>query len=93
MQGSSAAYSHQQLINWCVEFSQAFYDAKLSANQCKALSALADDISVQWELYIASVYSLEQMARIDLNDLILPKQQFQHWQTLLETLLNEFETP
>ncbi len=89
--GSSSAYSHHQLINWCISFSQHFDDPGLNDPQRAKYQALADDISVQWELHLAGHYSLEQMSRIDLNDLILPKSFFQHWLDQLELLNHDLK--
>lgn len=89
--GSSSNYSHQQIIDWCLAFARDFEAEPqvLHAKQVQALRHLADEMGVQWELHVATYYTLEQMARIDQNDLILPKALFNQWQQQLEAIVHE----
>lgn len=77
--GSMSRYTHFQIIEWC-----ARYVDQASSNELDI--EVADDIVVQWELFIASQYTLEQMRHFSLSDIVLPKPYFETW---LKQLLDD----
>lgn len=79
--GSMSRFSHFQIIEWCSHFVDQ-YDLNSSEefhiSPADAVS-LADDVIVQWELYLASQYTLDDLNRFSLNDIVLPKSFFEDW--------------
>ena len=73
-------FTHFQIIEWCVRYREAETDMSTE------LLDIVDDIVIQWELFIASSYSLEQMRSFSLSDIVLPKHYFEQW---LEILLQK----
>lgn len=79
--GSMSRFSHFQIVEWCARFAEEFdheADTDLPATPAQALD-IADDVIVQWELYLASQYTLEELNRFSLGDVVLPKQLFENW--------------
>jgi hypothetical protein len=77
--GTQSHYCHWQIIEWCAAFS-----VNPSANNIDdPIVRIADDIVVQWELYVSTQYTLEQLDRFTPADLVLPRGFFQNWQQQL----------
>lgn len=79
--GSMSRFSHFQIIEWCSQFVDLYDlepDEEFTMTPNQAI-ALADDVVVQWELYIATQYSLDDLNRFSLTDVVLPKQFFEDW--------------
>jgi len=79
--GSMSRFSHFQIIEWCSQFVDN-YDLKaeesLPISPTDAI-ALADDVVVQWELYLATQYTLDDLNKFTLSDVVLPKTHFEQW--------------
>lgn len=79
--GSMSRVSHFQIVEWCARFVDEFDhepDAQLPTSPKTALD-IADDVVVRWELHIATQYTLEDMNRFTLSDIVLPKTYFESW--------------
>lgn len=79
--GSMSRYSHFQIVEWCSQFVDQYDltgDNELPITPHNAVS-LADDVVVQWELYIATQYTLDDLNRFSMNDIVLPKAYFEVW--------------
>jgi len=79
--GSMSRFSHFQIVEWCARFAEHYDrepDNELPATPEEALD-IADDVVVQWELYLATQYTLEELSRFSLGDVVLPKQLFETW--------------
>lgn len=79
--GSMSRYCHFQIIEWCSRFTE---DYDLTADDAIPLSPhqailLADDVVVQWELFLASQYSLDELNTFAASDVVLPKIYFEQW--------------
>lgn len=86
--GSMSRFSHFQIVEWSSHFVDEFDlqpDDKIPLEPAKAI-ALADDVVVQWELYLATQYTLDDLNRFTLADVVLPKTYFEQW---INTLLAE----
>ena len=84
--GSMSRFSHFQIVEWCSRFVDEFdltADDEFHLPAGDAIS-LADDVVVQWELYLATQYSLDDLNRFALSDVVLPKTYFEQW---LNTIL------
>lgn len=74
-------FSHFQIIEWCCRFTEEYdlqADANIPLSPEDALS-LADDVLVQWELFIATQYSLDELSMFSVSVVVLPKAHFEHW--------------
>ncbi|MHA7878452.1 MAG: hypothetical protein ACX931_01575 [Saccharospirillum sp.] len=79
--GSMSRFSHFQIVEWCARFPEEFDglpsdDLPTSPEQA---IVVADDVIVQWELFIAAQYTLEELGRFSLSDVVLPKPFFESW--------------
>lgn len=77
--GAQSLYCHWQIIEWCAQFSEQAIDTSVTDSAAK----IADDIVVQWELYVSTQYTLEQLDRFTPADLVLPRGFFQNWRQQL----------
>lgn len=81
--GSLSQYAHVHIIDWCDRYGKhlstfAHFSASLARVQ-----ELADDLVVQWELYIAATYTIDQINQYDPAHLLLPSY---HFETCLKAL-------
>lgn len=79
--GSMSRFSHFQIVEWCARFCEEFDrepDTELPITPEQALD-IADDVVVQWELYLATQYTLDELGRFSLGDIVLPKYYFENW--------------
>lgn len=79
--GSMSRYCHFQIIEWCSRFTEEYDfsdDVDLPITPHQAV-ALADDVVVQWELFLASQYSLDELSTFAASDVVLPKTYFEQW--------------
>jgi len=72
--GSMSRFTHFQIIEWCVRFREHCEDCAQPFH-----IQVSDDVIVQWELFIANSYTLEQMRSFSLSDIVLPKPYFEQW--------------
>jgi hypothetical protein len=74
--GSMSEFSHYQIIRWLGRFAD-----EVNANEetMRQLTNMCDDATVVWELFVSSHYTLEQLQKFSLNDVILPKEHFAQW--------------
>lgn len=79
--GSMSRYTHFQIIEWCQQFVSHYNlapDDDFPIDP-EAAVIVADDAVVQWELYLASQYRLEDLKKFSLSDVVLPKHYFERW--------------
>lgn len=79
--GSMSRFSHFQIVEWCARFADDFDhlpDDQIPSSPEHALD-IADDVVVQWELHLATQYTLEDLQRFSMDDVVLPKQYFENW--------------
>jgi hypothetical protein len=79
--GSMSRFSHFQIVEWCSHFVEEYdltADPEIPLTPSAAIS-LADDVVVQWELYLATQYTLDDLHKFSLSDVVLPKTFFEQW--------------
>lgn len=79
--GTMSRYSHFQIVEWCSRFTEEYdlkNDDSIPLTPSDALD-LSDDVIVQWELFIATQYSLDDLNMFSVSDVVLPKSHFEHW--------------
>ena len=79
--GSMSRFSHFQIVEWCSHFVDNYDLAPDSDIPIAAASAvaLADDVVVQWELFLATQYTLDDLNKFTLSDVVMPKAYFEQW--------------
>lgn len=79
--GSMSRYNHFQIVNWCVEFVENYDLTDVDDIPISPTDAitLADEVVVQWELYLATQYTLDDLNKFALCDIVLPKTYFEQW--------------
>ncbi len=79
--GSMSRFSHFQIVEWCSHFVETYDltdDDDVPISPTNAI-IVADDVVVQWELYLATQYSLDDLNKFSLSDVVLPKTFFEDW--------------
>lgn len=79
--GSMSRFSHFQIVEWCSQFVDQYNlqeDEDLPIHPADAIG-LADDVVVQWELFLATQYTLDDLRQFTLSDIVLPKSYFEGW--------------
>jgi hypothetical protein len=78
----TSPYSHQDISHWCSELCQAArsqYDAGFEQTLSERAREIAEDVHVQWDLYLANTYSFEQLTKMDHGTVQLPPEWFECW--------------
>ncbi len=70
--------THQDIAHWCDRFIMAARTGECPATDSKAAS-IAEDVSVQWELFLANTYSFAQLQALDFSEVRLPTEWFHDW--------------
>jgi hypothetical protein len=78
-------YTHQDIAHWCDRFYIAFICGDFTDDG--VFVSVAEDVSVQWDLFLSSTYSLEQLQKLDFSRVKLPKQWFKDWHEQVRHLL------
>ncbi|MCY7278090.1 MAG: hypothetical protein LH702_31235 [Phormidesmis sp. CAN_BIN44] len=84
-------YTHQDIAHWCDRFHMVFIWGELTDDEDRVLkvcSDVAEDVSVQWSLYLSNTYSLEQLQALCFSSVELPTQWFMEWHEQLRQLLS-----
>ena len=78
--GAQSNYCHFQIVRWCGSLVQHL----CQQDKSHPLIDIADDVVVQWELHLATNYTVTQLEKFSQSDLVLPKHHFSHWLKLLD---------
>lgn len=85
--GSLSHYAHAHIIDWSDRFAKHLAGFAIANSRFAALQQVADDLVVQWELFIAATYTLEQMQQFDQAHLLLPSYHFEAGLRTVNTIL------
>ncbi|MGZ3681592.1 MAG: hypothetical protein ACXVDI_23770 [Ktedonobacterales bacterium] len=86
-----ARYTHQQIKAWADGFWWRFTmgpadpDASVPA-EMKVAAALAQEIEMQWDMYLANTHTLQELQHLDFSQVRLPTEWFADWLTRLNEL-------
>ncbi len=86
-----AHYTHQQIKDWADQFwwtqSEQVMDrgAEVPA-KVEAAADLAQEIELQWDMYLANTYALPELQRLDFSQVRLPPEWFADWLARLNQL-------
>ncbi len=86
-----ARYTHQQIKNWAdrfwwTQFEQPDFlgiDVPLDIERA---ADLAQDVQMQWDLYVANTYTLPELQHLDFSQVRLPLEWFAGWLAQLDRL-------
>jgi hypothetical protein len=76
------SFSHQDIAHWCDRFHMAMFDVETD-HLLDVATGIAADVDVQWDLFLANTYSLEQLRELDFGSITLPLEWFDDWQKQL----------
>jgi len=71
-------YSHKQIAEWCDRFWCKYLDVD-APKEIERLLPILTDVETQWDLYLANMYSLEQLRNENFEHVVLPKEWFEDW--------------
>ena len=78
-----AEFTHQDIAHWCDRYIMAarMGECRQSSDpkDCKAGSIIAEDVSAQWDLFLANTYSLPELQTLNFSEVRLPLDWFQDW--------------
>lgn len=87
-----APYTHQQIKDWAARFwwAQSEQPISLGADvvpDIEQAADLAQEVEVQWDLYLANTYTLSDLQRLDFAQVHLPYTWFAEWLARLHQML------
>ena len=71
-------YSHKQIAEWCERFWGKYCDID-APEEIEELMPILADVETQWDLYLASTYSLDQLQEDNFENVVLPVEWFVEW--------------
>lgn len=78
----SAEFTHQDIAHWCERYSMAARMGEFrqsSAPTERMVASIAEDVSAQWDLFLANTYSLSQLQALNFSEIRLPAEWFRDW--------------
>ena len=72
-------YTHQQICNWCDKHHMNYMDE--DGLDDERLYGILEDISAQWELFLANKFSFKELHQLDVSKIKLPIEWFEGWLT------------
>ncbi|GAB3638179.1 hypothetical protein GCM10027422_37690 [Hymenobacter arcticus] len=74
----NAVFTHQDVAHWCDNFIMMSRATRLAPMDTSA-AEIADDVSVQWDMFLANTYTFEQLQELDFSIIYLPEEWFVDW--------------
>lgn len=75
---SNPTYTHQQIANWCDRYFARFYNDASIRDKTVDFD-VAEDVSAQWDMFLANTYSLPELQSLDFTAVVLPLAWFSDW--------------
>jgi hypothetical protein len=87
-----AHFTHQQIKDWAARFwwtqsEQPFSLGADVAPDVEKAADLAQEIEMQWDMYLADTYTLPELQHLDFSHIRLPEEWFADWLTQLDHLV------
>ncbi len=84
-------YTHQQIKDWAEQFwwtqyEQPFFQGEEVLPLVEEAADLAQEIEMQWDMYLANTYTLSELQHLDFSHVRLPTQWFADWLARLNQL-------
>ncbi len=74
----ASSYSHRQIAEWCDRFWCQYLDVDADPEIERLLPVLTD-VEIQWDLYLANTYTLEELRTKDFEAEQMPNEWFNDW--------------
>jgi hypothetical protein len=74
----ASPYSHKQIAEWCDRFWRQYLDIDAEPAIEELLPVLTD-VETQWDLYLATTYSIEELRSKSFDSETMPVQWFREW--------------
>jgi hypothetical protein len=74
----AAPYSHKQIAEWCDRFWCQYMDVDAPDSIERLLPTLAD-VDAQWDLFLATTFSLEDLQTKSFEKVCMPVAWFEDW--------------
>ncbi len=74
----ASPYSHRQIAEWCDRFWCQYLDVDADPEIERLLPVLTD-VEIQWDLYLANTYTLEELRTKDFEAEQMPNEWFNDW--------------
>lgn len=74
----TSPYSHKQVAEWCDRFWCQYLEVDAEP-EIESLLPILTDVEMQWDLYLANTYSLEELRTRDFELEQMPKEWFDDW--------------
>lgn len=71
-------FSHKQIAEWCERFWFQYSDVD-APDSIEELMPVLADVETQWDLYLASTFTLEELRTLNYEQVLLPKEWFNDW--------------
>ena len=90
---SDGRYTHQQVKTWADQFwwtqsEQVMFQEGDVPAQIEAAADVAQEVEMQWDMYLANTYTLQQLQRLDFSQVRLPAEWFADWVARLNELVS-----
>jgi hypothetical protein len=84
-------YTHQQIKDWAEQFwwtqsEQPFFQGDEVLPLVAEAADLAQEIEMQWDMYLADTYTLPELQHLDFSQVRLPNEWFADWLARLNQL-------
>jgi hypothetical protein len=70
--------THQDIAHWCDRFHMVMLDADTDKSM-DAVTGIAAAVDAQWDMYLASTYTLEELQNLDFSTARIPVEWFHGW--------------
>jgi hypothetical protein len=81
---SGAPATHQAIADWCDRFCQRYRDID-APSEIERILPVLNDVDCQWDLFLASTFSLQRLQEMDFSAVNLPNEWFSEWLHSLTT--------
>jgi hypothetical protein len=84
-----AHYTHQQIKDWAFQFWRARLEQPESLGvdvppEVEKASELAQEVDMQWDMYLDNTYTLPELQRLDFSQVRMPHEWFAEWLARLQ---------
>ncbi|MBC8351912.1 MAG: hypothetical protein H8E66_07975 [Planctomycetes bacterium] len=79
---ADSTYTHQQIVRWCELYFWHFDDDLANRDRTPDVD-VAEDVFVQWDLFLHNTYKLAELQGLDFTVITLPNEWFADWHAKL----------
>ena len=82
---NDSTFTHQQVVRWCELYFWHFDDDPSIRDRTPDLD-VAEDVFVQWDLFLHNTYKLPELQSLDFTVIQLPHEWFADWHSKLPSV-------